>query len=384
MTTPATLLIVEDEAVVAADLEARLKRNGYAVCGVTASGEEALLLARQHRPDLALMDIRLQGAMDGIQTAEVLRQELDVPVIYLTANSDATMLRRAKVSAPYSYLLKPFEERELRINIEVALHKHEVERQLAAANLEIRRLNASLEQRVRERTAELEAALAEIESIAHAVAHHLRSPLRAMEGFSHLLLTEHASHLPESASGFSEAISSNARRMERLVDDLLSFLKLRQHALHATRVDIAAITREVMSELTAAQPDRRVETRIEALPACHADPVLLRQLVVELLSNALKFTRDRQPAMVTIGVELETGWSTEHVYFVRDNGIGFDTRYADKLFKLFSQLNLPEAYQGTGAGLAKARRIVERLGGRIWADSSPGGGATFFFSLPPP
>jgi light-regulated signal transduction histidine kinase (bacteriophytochrome) len=137
-------------------------------------------------------------------------------------------------------------------------------------------------------------------------------------------------------------------------------------------------------ELTAAQPDRRVETCIEALPACHADPVLLRQLFVELLSNALKFTRDRQPAMVTIGVQLEAGWSTEHVYFVRDNGIGFDTRYADKLFKLFSQLNLPEAYQGTGAGLAKARRIVERLGGRIWADSSPGGGATFSFSLPIP
>src|SRR5438093_1088612 len=116
--------------------------------------------------------------------------------------------------------------------------------------------------------------------------------------------------------------------------------------------------------------------------ASQADPVLLRQFLTELLSNALKFSRDRRPAIITAGHRPAADRTDQHVYFVRDNGIGFDPRYAHKMFKLFSQLNLPEAYEGTGAGLAKARRIAERMGGRIWAEPSPEGGATFFFSLP--
>jgi two-component system sensor histidine kinase/response regulator len=377
--TPATLLIVEDQAVVGADLGDRLVRHGYKVCGVAASGEEALALARQHRPRLALMDIRIQGKMDGIQTAEMLRRELDLPVIFLSAHSDEATLQRAMNAAPYGFLVKPFDERELQLSIEVTLHRHEGERQLAAAHEEIRRLNASLEQGVSERTAELEAALTEIEGFVHAVAHHLRSPLRAMEGYSHLLLTRYAANLPDPASRFPEVIAGSAKHMARLVDDLLSFVNLRQQTLSPTRVDIAAAAREVMGELMAAEPGRLVDAHIEELPACQADPVLLRRLLVALLSNALKFSRDRQPAVIMVGAQ-----PNQHVYFVRDNGIGFDPRYADKLFKLFSQLNLPEAYEGTGAGLAMALRIAERMGGRIWVESSPERGATFFFNLPVP
>ncbi|WP_332774498.1 sensor histidine kinase [Polaromonas sp.] len=382
--SPTTLLIVEDQAVGAADLVDRLVRQGYKVCGVATSGKEALALARRHRPRLALMDIRLQGEMDGIQTAEMLRRKLDVPVIFLSAHFDEATLQFAKLTAPYGFLMKPFDERELQLNIELALHKHEGERQLAAAHLENHRLNASLEQGVRERTAELEAALTEIEGFVHAVAHHLRSPLRAMEGYSHLLLTRYAANLPDPASRFPEAISSSARHMARLVDDLLSFVNLRQQALSPARVDIAAAAREVMGELIAAQPGRYVDAHIEELPACQADPELLRRLLVELLSNALKFSRDRQPAIITVGVRPGPDQPDQHVYFVRDNGIGFDPLYTAKLFKLFSQLNLPEAYEGTGAGLAMALRITERMGGRIWAESSPEQGATFFLNLPSP
>jgi signal transduction histidine kinase len=379
MNNPATLLIVEDQAVVAADLGDRLVRNGYKVCGVAASVEEALDLAHQHRPALALMDIRIQGEMDGIQTAEVLQRDLNLPVIFLSAHSDDSTLERAKAAAPYGFLVKPFDERELKLNIEVALHKHEAERRLAAAHEEIRQLNASLEQRVRELTA----ALTEIEGFVQAVAHHLRSPLRAMEGYSHLLLTQYAAHLPDAALRFPEAIGNSARRMARLVDDLLSFLNLRQQGLHITRVDIAAAAHEVLDELIAADPGHPVETHIEELPPCLADPTLLRQVLVELLSNAMKFGHHRRPSIITVGVQPAAAEGTDrHVYFVRDTGIGFEPRYAHKMFHLFSQLNLPEAYEGTGAGLAKALRMVERMGGRIWAEQTLEGGATFFFSLP--
>jgi diguanylate cyclase (GGDEF)-like protein len=155
----ASILIVEDQAVIASDLEEGLIRCGYSVCGIAASGEEALDLARQHRPDLTLMDIRLQGDMDGIQAAEILRKELDMPVIFLSAHADGTTLKRARIVAPYAFLVKPFDERELQLNIEVALYKHEGERQLAAVHQEIRDLNEHLEQSVRERTAKLEATL---------------------------------------------------------------------------------------------------------------------------------------------------------------------------------------------------------------------------------
>jgi signal transduction histidine kinase len=329
-----TVLIVEDEAVVAADLADRLKRNGYTVW-VAASGEEALSIARQRRPKLALMDIELHGRMDGVEIAQVLRRELDVSVIFLSAHSDEETLKRAKLSDPSCFLVKPFEESELQINIEIALDRHERERQIAAADQAIRRLNAKLEQDMLERTAELAASLFEIEGVVHAVAHHLRSPLRAMEGYSHLLLTQYAAHLPDSALRFPEAIASNARRMARLVDDLLSFISLRLQPLYSTRIDIAAVARDVLDMLIAAEPGRPVEAHVDQLPACQADRVLLRRLLVELLSNALKFTRDRQPVIITVGSRPGTAETNQHVYFVRDNGIGFDSRYADKLFKLF-------------------------------------------------
>jgi diguanylate cyclase (GGDEF)-like protein len=155
-----TLMIVEDQAVIAADLETSLLRCGYRVCGMVASGAEAVEMARRERPDLVLMDIRLQGAIDGIETAEKLNRELDAPVIFLTAHTDEEMVQRAKLLAPYGFLVKPFDERELQINVEMALHKHQIERQLAAANLDIHRLNVRLEQQMAERmTTKLELTL---------------------------------------------------------------------------------------------------------------------------------------------------------------------------------------------------------------------------------
>jgi two-component system sensor histidine kinase/response regulator len=376
------ILVVEDQVVVAADLETRLSRMGFMVCGLAASGEAAIGLAREYRPDLVLMDIRIQGKLDGIEAAAILRRELDLPVIFLSAFSDEPTLQRAKLVGPHGFLVKPFDERELRLNIEVALHKHAGERELAAAHREILELNASLEARVNERTAQLNAALNEIEGFVRAVVHHLRSPLRAMEGYSHLLQTEYARHLPAAASQFPQVICGNAMRMARLVDDLVEFVNLRGLTLCPARVDIAGVAREVLDELIAAEPGRQLDIHIAELPACKADPALLRRLLTALLSNALKFSRGKAPAVITVGVLPAKNQKGQHVYFIRDNGIGFEPRYAHKLFKLFSQLNLPEAFEGTGAGLAMATRCVERMSGRLWAEPLLEGGASFFFCLP--
>lgn len=382
----ATLLVVEDQAVVAADLKERLLRSGYQVCGIAASGEEALGLARRHRPQLALMDIRLQGAMDGIDTAARLRRELDVAVIFLSAYSDEATLRRARQSDSFGFLIKPFDDRELQFNIDMALHKQLGERALLAAHREICHLNASLEARVRERTAELEAALGEIEGFVDAAAHHLRSPLRAMEGYAALLARADGVLLPEAVAHFPQAIASGAQQVGRLVDELLGFINLRRQPLSLQTVDIAAIARGALDAQLAADTGRSVRTRIGPLPACLADPALLRQLFDALLSNAFKFSRTRQPACIAIeagAAPARVAGSAELVsYFVRDNGIGIDTAYADRLFTLFSRLNLPEQFDGTGAGLASARRIVERMGGTLRYDPTPGGGATFSFTLP--
>jgi len=379
----ATLLIVEDEAIVAADLEGRLVRMGYAVCGRAASGEEALALARTHRPRLVLLDIQLQGTMDGIEVAHILRAELEIPVIFLSANSDETMIQRASLAGPYGYLLKPFNERELHTNIEVALHKHQGDRQLAAAHLEVQRLNSTLEQRVRERTAEVEAELREVEAIAYAVAHHLRSPLRGMEGFAYLLRTRFTEGLAEQARHLPQAIHTSAIRMGHLLDDLLRFIKLRRQPMQIERVDTAAIVHDVLNEFASLEPGRLIEVRIDELPHCRADATLLRQVFVELLSNALKFGHKDRARAIVVGAHPPGEDSDRQIYFVRDNGIGLDARYADKLFRLFSPLNPPHASrEGTGAGLAIARRILERMRGSIWAEPSPGGGATLLFSLP--
>lgn len=237
-----------------------------------------------------------------------------------------------------------------------------------------------LEEALSRRSADLEAVNRELEGFSYSVSHDLRAPLRAIDGFSRILLEEHAPELSSEAARYLELVRSNTRRMGRLIDDLLAFARLGRQPLTRREVSPGELVGQVVEELQGELAGRRVEISVGELPACSADPALLRQVFANLLSNAVKFTRSRDVARI------EIGWRTdadpgEPVYFVRDNGSGFDMRYADKLFGVFQRLHREEEYEGTGVGLATVERIVHRHGGRIWAEAEPARGATFYFTL---
>jgi PAS domain S-box-containing protein len=242
------------------------------------------------------------------------------------------------------------------------------------------------EQALQQRTAQLETANKELESFSYSVSHDLRSPLRAIDGFSRILIEEYASQLPDEAKRYLHLVRSNTQRMGELVDDLLAFSRLGRQSLKKQTVSPEAIVRKSLEDLSTEQQGRQVEIVIgdpsarpgHALPDCEADPALLEQVFVNLLSNAFKFTRTRPVARIEVGFEEKEGMRT---YFVRDNGVGFDMQYVGKLFAVFQRLHRAEDYEGTGVGLAIVQRIVARHGGRAWAEAQVGKGATFYFTL---
>lgn len=243
---------------------------------------------------------------------------------------------------------------------------------------EVRRHAQDLEARVAERTAALEAANRELEAFTYSVSHDLRAPLRAIDGFTRAIEEEYAAQLPPQGQYYLRRVRQAVVEMNALIDDLLALSRVSRQAVRRERVEPAALVQEVLGALQKEMEGRRVEIAIGALSPCWGDPVLLRQVWWNLLSNALKFTRKRDPARIEVGAREE---GTEVIYFVRDNGVGFDPRYTDRLFRVFERLHPADEYEGTGVGLAIVRRIVERHGGRVWAEGAVDRGATFYFAL---
>jgi PAS domain S-box-containing protein len=505
----ARILVVEDETIVAMDIEHGLKEAGYEVVAKASSGAEALRMVREHEPDLVLMDIRLQGPMDGIEAACQIRQRFATPVVFLTAHADAATVQKAKMAEPFGYVLKPFEDQEMHLAVEIALHKRETERQVLEEAGEalrqseerfqllieslrdyavflldvkgrvitwnpaaernsgyseqealgqplsiffqpddvvtnkperllwnaacegrrqdegwrvrkdgtkfwaeavitalhaksgrlagfaiisrditdrkqvedrIRELNATLEQRVRERTAELNEANGELQAFTYTVAHDLRAPLRRMRSFLFLLREFADNGLPPEANECLTRGSKCAEQMSRLIDDLLNLCRIGMQSINIQPLALNDTVREVITELEPETRGRRINWRIGALPRVRGDAGLIRVAFTNLLGNAVKYTSRREQAQIEVGHVEKNG---RPVFFVSDNGVGFDMEQASKLFKPFSRLHSESEFSGTGIGLATVERILRKHGGQICADAVEGQGATFWFTLGP-
>ena len=245
----------------------------------------------------------------------------------------------------------------------------------------LRRLNASLEDRVRDRTRDLAAANRDLESFNAMVAHDLRGPVRAFEHLGRIALEDHGDRLGPEGRELLESMQASSRRMMDLVEALLALSRASRGDLRLERVDLTALARETWEEVARREPSRRVELSVQEGLVALADPRLARVVLENLLGNAFKFTRRVERARVEVG---QTAREDGGAFFVRDNGAGFDAAGADRLFGTFQRLHDASEFEGTGIGLATVRRIVDRHGGRAWAEGAPSRGATFYFVLPPP
>jgi PAS domain S-box-containing protein len=247
------------------------------------------------------------------------------------------------------------------------------------AENEIRQLNEKLEERVIARTAQLHAANKELEAFSYSVSHDLRAPLRAINGYTQILVEDYASVLDQEGIRICNVITGETRRMGELIDDLLSFSRLSRKVIQPAQVDMKTLASSVYEELTSEAERERIDFKVGKLPAAQGDPALLHQVWVNLISNAVKFSSRRERAVIEVGTKRS---DTENVYYVRDNGAGFDIEYVDKLFGVFQRLHSEDEFEGTGVGLAIVQRIIQRHGGRVWAEGVVDKGATFYFALP--
>jgi signal transduction histidine kinase len=386
--TPARLLVVDDEEAQMRALCNTLAAEGYVTSGFT-SPESALGALGAQPFDLLLTDLMMPG-MDGISLlAAAKRIDPDLVGIMMTGHGTIDTAVKAMQAGALDYIQKPF---KLKVMLPVLRRGLEIRRlrtensELRQAQATIQRLNEELEQRVRDRTRELEAANQELaiankdlESFSFSVSHDLRAPLRTVRGFCEIYMQEFGQSIPAEGRSLLERVCEGGERMSQLIEDLLAFARFSRQPLSKRPVGLESIVRRIVEDLRAKQ-ERVVDVRITELPECHGDPALLEQVLVNLLSNAFKFTRGREPAIVAVGSAKQAG---ELVYFVRDNGAGFDMKYVDKLFGVFQRLHSATEFEGTGVGLSIVQRIVQRHGGRIWAEAAPGKGAAFYFTLAP-
>jgi len=368
------LFVVDDELALMQALCNTLAIEGFAVEGF-GDADSALQALASQRCDLLLVDLHLPRMLGPDLLRAARRLDPSVVGIVMTGEASIANAVEAMKAGALDFIVKPF-----RLDaILPAISRGLKVRELLLAN-------AGLQRSLREHAAtieianrELEAANVELAAFNRSVSHDLRAPLRSLGGLSKMLLDRYSGGLPDEGRLLMQAIGTSVARLQHLVDDLLRLSSSAHLAIEPVPVDIAQLVHGVLDELRADQPQRQVDLRIGMLPAARGDAGLLRQLLVNLLSNAFKFTRHREGARIEIDAQTDAHGVT--VYRVRDNGAGFDGARAARLFEPFQRLHRADEFEGTGVGLSIAKRIVERHGGVIWAESAPGKGAGFFFTL---
>lgn len=402
-------LIVDDIAMNRKVLRAQLEAEGHGTMEA-GNGIEALAVLERESVDAVISDI-LMPEMDGFRLCLELRKSARfaaTPFILYTSTynspsdreladtvgADAYLTKPSPVAtilesviaavgkertAPYQLRRKSDETQVLRQYNEALVRKLEEKNvELVLAVEHLNELNENLERRVAQRTRELESANRELEAFSYSVAHDLRSPLSAINGFMRLLQHSFEKDLSGQGRHYLEVVNANIKRMSMLIDDLLTLAQMGRQEVSRQPVDLRTIAETCAAAMREQYPDRQVDVVIGQLPPCVGDPVLLEQIMQNLLGNAFKYTGKVAHPRIQIGFEVR---DDDHVFFVRDNGAGFDMRYADRLFTAFQRLHNRKEFEGTGVGLAIVDRIIQRHGGRVWAIGEVGKGATFYFTL---
>ena len=389
MTTPVSILLVDDKIENLVALESILDSPDYRLVRAQ-NAEEALLALLAGEFAVIVLDVKMPG-MDGIELAQMIRarkKTQHVPILLLTAHAPDSMMAGYAAGA-VDFLSKPIQFQVLRSKVAIFAdlfrHRHALAESNRALEAEIKERRQA-EERVRQlneelarRVTDLGVANAELESFSYTISHDLRAPLRQVAGFVRLLQDTAASTLDAQSAEYLPLIKDAVKRMDRLIDDLLAFSHFGRVELVRTEVSLPPLVDDVRSILEPTAAGRAVEWRIGALPTVQADAAMLRQVLINLLDNALKFTRNRATAVIEVGCTTD---EVEHIVCVRDNGVGFDPAYSNKLFGAFQRLHGQHEFEGTGIGLATVQRIIVRHGGRTWAESTLGEGAQVYFSLP--
>ena len=378
------ILMVDDEPANLEALEAVLEPLGQKLYRAN-SGTEALRGVLDRDYAVILLDVQMPD-LSGIETAALIRERersRTTPIIFLTGVvKTSEMIFKGYSAGAVDYLMKPVVSGILRAKVEVfvdlacaRLKLQEEVRQRERAASEIAKLNMDLEQRA----ADLLAANEDLEAFGHSVSHDLRMPLRHIHAYISMLEETASAKLDAEEKRQFTVIRDAARRMGQLIDDLLAFSRIGRTEMSSARVDNEALVQQVIGEMQTDLKARHIVWTIESLPTVNGDANLLRQVWANLLANAVKYTRPRSEAHIKVsGLTQED----EVIFSVTDNGVGFDPAYADRLFGVFQRLHTEKQFEGTGVGLANVRRIVQRHGGRTWADAKANEVASFYFSFP--